>query len=516
MKRRVGRQARHAACVSRWRVALELACARIARTLTIGVRRSITRARASGASYAGVGLGCALGCATLVLATDASAEPLRVHGTIAGARAISGHQSTELGFGADGRAALELPFLPVLGVELSVSEIFLSSGELPEDPRLAALGSATSTGLAAGLRLLPLAKPGPFLALHGGVAFTGGLTRPLVDAELGYDFSLTPCFALGPVVGLEHVFQSDDELRPDDANVLFVGLHGVWDSAPQGPKDRDRDGIVDELDHCPTNPEDRDGFEDQDGCPDPDNDQDGVLDGNDRCPTDPEDKDGFDDHDGCPERDNDQDSLPDPKDSCPNEPEDKDDFQDEDGCPDPDNDNDGVPDVTDQCPLEPETQNGYADDDGCPDEDQIRVVGDKIVLDDRVHFWVNSHIIRRESWPLLERLAKLLKDHPEYIHVDIAGHADPRGPEWYNKRVSERRADSVLEFLVERGIARERLSSQGLGEQNLRVEGSREVDYWENRRVEFTVTRAKVPPKPPASTQAPPAGPAPATKGAKP
>lgn len=432
-----------------------------------------------------------------------------MHGTLAGAHAVSGHQSRELGFGLDARAALELPLWPALGAELSLSEMFLSSGDAPEDRRLAALGSATSTGLAAGLRLLPLAEPGPFLAVHGGVAFTGGLTRPLVDAELGYDFALTPCFALGPVVGLEHVFQSDDELRPDDANVLFIGVHGVWDSAPQGPKDQDRDGIVDELDRCPTNPEDRDGFDDQDGCPDPDNDQDGVLDPKDSCPAEPEDKDGFDDHDGCPERDNDQDSFPDPKDACPNEPEDKDEFEDQDGCPDPDNDRDGIPDTTDRCPNEPETPNGYADDDGCPDEDRIRVLGDKIVLDDRVHFWVNSHIIRSESWPLLERLAKLLREHPEYIHVDIAGHADPRGPEWYNKRVSERRADSVLEFLVARGIARERLSSQGMGEQNLRVEGTREVDYWENRRVEFTVTRAKIPPKPAApATKAPAAVPA--------
>jgi outer membrane protein OmpA-like peptidoglycan-associated protein len=438
--------------------------------------------------------------ALTTLASSASAESLRLHGTLAGARAVSGHQSRELGFGLDARVGLELPVAPALGIELVAGEIFLASGEAPEDPRLAALGSASSTQLAAGLRLLPLAAPGPFLAAHGGVAFTGGLVRPLVDVELGYDFSLTPCFALGPTLGLEHVFQSDDELRPDDANVLFFGVHGVWDSAPQGPKDQDRDGIVDERDRCPTNPEDRDGFEDGDGCPEADNDLDGLLDPQDRCVLEPEDKDGFEDGDGCPDPDNDRDSFLDPKDGCPNEPEDKDEFEDEDGCPDPDNDRDGVLDAIDKCPNEAETRNGYADEDGCPDEDQVRVLGDKIVLDERVHFWVNSHIIRSESWPLLERLAKLLREHPEYVHVDIAGHADPRGPEWYNKRVSERRADSVLEFLVQRGIARERLSSQGLGEQKLRVEGSREVDYWENRRVEFTVTRAKTPPKTPGAS----------------
>ena len=72
-------------------------------------------------------------------------------------------------------------------------------------------------------------------------------------------------------------------------------------------------------------------------------------------------RDGFQDADGCPDPDNDQDGIPDKKDSCPNDPEDKDGFQDEDGCPDPDNDKDGILDVDDKCPNEPETFNGYQD-----------------------------------------------------------------------------------------------------------------------------------------------------------
>jgi hypothetical protein len=164
-----------------------------------------------------------------------------------------------------------------------------------------------------------------------------------------------------------------------------------------GP-DRDGDGIADSNDRCPNDPEDFDGFQDEDGCPDPDNDGDGVRDVDDRCPNqpgprgdgcpksvgtdrdgdgiadafdkcpdEPEDKDGFQDADGCPDPDNDMDGIPDAKDQCPNEPEDKDGFQDEDGCPDPDNDKDGIPDVKDKCPNEPETFNGYQDEDGCPD-----------------------------------------------------------------------------------------------------------------------------------------------------
>ena len=101
---------------------------------------------------------------------------------------------------------------------------------------------------------------------------------------------------------------------------------------------------------------------------DVDNDGDGIPDAQDKCPKEAEDKDGFQDDDGCPDPDNDGDGIPDAADKCPNEAEDKDGFQDDDGCPDPDNDSDGVPDADDKCPDEPETKNGFQDEDGCPDE----------------------------------------------------------------------------------------------------------------------------------------------------
>ncbi len=85
-------------------------------------------------------------------------------------------------------------------------------------------------------------------------------------------------------------------------------------------RDSDGDGIPDDIDQCPDQPEDMDGFEDQDGCPDLDNDQDGIYDVNDACPNLPEDFDGFQDQDGCPDYDNDQDGIPDSTDKCPNVP----------------------------------------------------------------------------------------------------------------------------------------------------------------------------------------------------
>jgi len=141
------------------------------------------------------------------------------------------------------------------------------------------------------------------------------------------------------------------------------------------------------------------------------------------------------------------------------------------------------------CPNEPETVNGYADTDGCPDEDQVRVVGDKIVLDDRVHFYVNSFIIRKVSYPLLTRLAKLIAEHPEYLHVSVEGHADVVGPADFNQKLSEDRARAVMEFLVKQGIAQDRLSSIGYGSTRPLVDKKSEYALLLNRRVEFSVTR---------------------------
>ena len=123
--------------------------------------------------------------------------------------------------------------------------------------------------------------------------------------------------------------------------------------------DADGDGIPDKEDGCPTEAEDKDGYLDDDGCPDADNDGDGIADTEDKCPSTAEDKDGIDDTDGCPDLDNDRDGIEDGYDSCPAEPEDKDGDRDEDGCPDDDRDRDGVSDTTDKCPNDPEDTDGF-------------------------------------------------------------------------------------------------------------------------------------------------------------
>lgn len=133
--------------------------------------------------------------------------------------------------------------------------------------------------------------------------------------------------------------------------------------------DADQDGLADDVDACPTAVEDKDGFNDTDGCPEFDNDSDGVPDNVDKCKNDPEDKDAFEDEDGCPDPDNDGDGVPDGYDSCEGPKEDLDGDRDDDGCPDFDTDRDGLRDDIDKCPEEAEDRDGLADDDGCPEVD---------------------------------------------------------------------------------------------------------------------------------------------------
>jgi outer membrane protein OmpA-like peptidoglycan-associated protein len=397
---------------------------------------------------------------------------------------------------------LEWVLIRELGLTVQGSGTFLGAGDLPKDRTLAPLDAAMGFGAGLGLHVRPFASKtygkvlspaGFWFGGSGGFTWTDGERRPLVDAGLGFDLLFNKAkLGLGPMLGWEHVFQPNDQVRPADANILFAGIHGMLELGAQKGKvdgDIDEDGIRDSLDKCPTEPEDKDGFEDLDGCPEKDNDKDGILDSVDQCPTEPEDKDGYQDGDGCPELDNDHDGLLDSADKCPNDAEDKDGFDDEDGCPDLDNDKDGIPDKEDLCPDEPETVNGYADHDGCPDAEQIRVIGDKIVLDDRVHFMINSHIIRNISFALLERLAKLINDHPEYVHIEVQGHTDERGPAWFNERLSQTRADSVMAFLVKAGVNPARLTAKGYGQSKPLIEKRTEYAYYMNRRVEFEITR---------------------------
>lgn len=252
---------------------------------------------------------------------------------------------------------------------------------------------------------------------------------------------------------------------------------------PPKPGDRDGDGFTDDVDKCPDDPEDKDGFEDEDGCPDIDNDGDGIKDVVDKCPNDPEDIDKFQDEDGCPDLDNDADGLADKVDQCPNDPEDKDGFEDDDGCPDVDNDKDSFADKDDKCPNE----FGVAPD-GCPKKYvNVVVTQTKIEIKQTIFFEFNKATIKSVSFALLNEVAQALKDNPT-IKVEIQGHTDSVGNDNFNLKLSQKRAESVRTYLIKQGIASDRMTAKGYGE-NVPIADNRTADgRAQNRRVEFVIT----------------------------
>jgi len=424
-----------------------------------------------------------------VMFTGRAAADWRLHLTGAGAKAVRGYQKDEFGFGGYGAAALEYAIVKQLGVQFELGGTWLAKG----DP--STLGYPSDWGWASTLFLGGRARPfagsydgssvasaaGLWVSAAGGVVLTGNLVRSGVDAGLGWDLLFNRGrLGIGPMAGYLHIFEADDSPRPTDASVVIFGLHmelfADRSNRSSSDGDRDGDGLKNSVDDCPDSPEDFDKFQDEDGCPDTDNDRDGIADGVDKCPMDPEDVDGY---------------------------------QDQDGCPDPDNDSDGILDVEDLCPNEKETVNGYADSDGCPDVEQIRVVGEKIVLDEQILFETNQAQIRAESDKLLERLVKLLNEHPEYAKVSVDGHTDERGSEALNQRLSEERAKSVMNYLVAHGVSADRLSARGLGASQPRVDRSDPLAYTLNRRVEFHVTRQAARGEPASTANPPPTSPTP-------
>jgi OOP family OmpA-OmpF porin len=216
---------------------------------------------------------------------------------------------------------------------------------------------------------------------------------------------------------------------------------------------------------------------------DPDPDHDGIVGAADKCPNEPEDFDGFQDDDGCPDLDNDGDGIPDKLDKCPNEPEDKDGFQDEDGCPDPDNDGDGIPDVSDKCPNQPETVNGYQDEDGCPDEVPAAVKKFTGIIQG-INFKTKSAEILKGSHVVLDKAVQVLVDYPD-VKLEISGHTDNVGKAEFNMELSQKRAESVKNYFVSKGISADRLIAVGYGMDKPITSNKTAADKAKNRRTEF-------------------------------
>ncbi|MDX2089297.1 MAG: OmpA family protein [Kofleriaceae bacterium] len=179
--------------------------------------------------------------------------------------------------------------------------------------------------------------------------------------------------------------------------------------------------------------------------------------------------------------DRDGDGIRDDVDRCVAKPEDRDGFEDDDGCPELDNDSDGLVDTADACPLVPEIKNGWADEDGCADEVIRELAG--------IGFELDSAKIDGASAPLLERAFQILNEHPT-LFIEVSGHTSSDGDADRNFDLSLRRAQTVRDYLVKRGIAEKRILTVGHGAEVPIADNATEDGRRKNRRIEFRILRA--------------------------
>ena len=304
--------------------------------------------------------------------------------------------------------------------------------------------------------------------IWGGLSYR---TNDAVIAMFGLNFS-------------EYTIGYSYDITTTKMNIPSYGSHGVVMTykLKAREKDSDKDGVLDKDDGCPKIP----GLPELNGCPD--RDKDGIQDWEDECPDFP----GLAINNGCPDKDSD--GIIDKYDRCPDVPG----VPELNGCPD--SDGDGLQDELDNCPY----VKGSLRNMGCPDtlkiieQDTIKVfvkipsfmdtitevTWENIPLwADRVHFEFNEHYLDENSKIILNKVAEFLKTNLNTNkNIQINGHADERGTEKYNIKLSKRRAESVYKYLVKQGVDKKRLSTKAFGESQ-RTSNSHE----ENRRVEFKV-----------------------------
>lgn len=252
----------------------------------------------------------------------------------------------------------------------------------------------------------------------------------------------------------------------DDACPLLAGP-----AALQGCPDMDGDGIPDKDDACPGIA----GIAKYKGCPIPDTDGDGINDEEDACPTQP----GIAKYKGCPIPDTDRDGLNDEEDACPTVPgplANK-------GCPWPDTDGDGVPDHEDACPLTP----GLPELNGCQPIDE-KIIEQVKLTAANIYFETASEKLKKESLQGLNDLVKILESDTSLI-ITIEGHTDNVGQAENNLKLSDRRANAVQTYLVEKGISAERIKSIGYGSEKPIADNNTADGRAKNRRVEIVIKR---------------------------
>jgi OOP family OmpA-OmpF porin len=349
-------------------------------------------------------------------------------------------------------------------------------------------GSEATFGAAMGLRALrKKLVVGPEIwgstVLADGAAF-GSRTTPLAVIAGAHYTAGNFCFGAGAGPGVSHaagtsIFRALASLQYVPAIAEVVE-----------PTDRDGDGVFDADDACPYTPGVRTGDPRTSGCPSPpsspppDRDGDGIPDDEDACPDVAGVRTGDPKTNGCPS-DRDKDGVIDTEDACPEVAGVHTDDPKTNGCPpDPDRDKDGILNDGDACPDVPGPKSDDPGTTGCP---RVFIKDARIQILEQPRFDFNRAAIKRESDSLLGEVAKLMRDHPEMKRVTVEGHTDSAGSPEYNRLLSQQRAEAVVKWLTDHGVARERLSAQGMGKEQPIMPNDTDAGRAANRRVEFHI-----------------------------
>ncbi len=325
----------------------------------------------------------------------------------------------------------------------------------------------------------------PFIEIGGGYTWVDEIGAGTVNGGLGINFWFSDNIGLTVQSQYKHAFE-------DYGVKHFQHLAGL--SIKFGGTDTDGDGIYDKDDACPEVA----GLEAFNGCPDSDGD--GIEDGKDSCPNEA----GSKEMNGCP--DSDGDGIADKDDACPNEaglaalagcPDaDGDGVADKDdecpneagpaenkGCPWPDGDGDGVLDKDDDCP----DVAGTVANNGCPEvseevQKQLNEYARTILFD------TGKSSLKPESTKVFVDIIRILDEYPN-SKFTVEGHTDSVGSEELNQRLSEERAQSVKQFLVQEGIDEFRLSAVGYGETKPIASNNTRDGRAQNRRTEINLVK---------------------------
>lgn len=325
----------------------------------------------------------------------------------------------------------------------------------------------------------------PFVEIGGGYTWVDEIGAGTVNGGVGVNFWFTDNLGFTLQTQYKHAFEdylvkhfqhmAGISIKFGGTDTDGDGIYDKDDACPEvagleafnGCPDSDGDGIEDAKDACPNEA----GSKEMNGCPDSDGD--GVADKDDACPSTP----GLPALAGCPDADGD--GVADKDDECPNEAG----PAENDGCPWPDADGDGVLDKDDQCP----DVAGTVANNGCPEvteevQKQLNDYARTILFD------TGKSSIKAESTSVMVDIIQILNEYPT-AKFTVEGHTDSVGSESLNQKLSEERANSVRDFLIDKGIGSDRLTHIGYGEAKPIATNNTRAGRAQNRRVEINLVK---------------------------